>query len=73
MLQKVRLKSIRVAAMEINGHVNSEADQGSAVSCVARRATFPPCSSSQSVKHKGYLSCSEIGNRIAIHHRLTCY
>lgn len=72
MLRRVRVKAGSAEAMEMNGHVNREVDWGAEAPLVAWCATFFPHSSAQRTK-RGYLSHSEISNRAAIHHWLTCY
>lgn len=69
MLQRVRVKAWSTEAMEMNGHVNREVDWGT---CVARSAIFSLFLSAEG-QARSYLSHSEISNRTAIHHWLTCY
>lgn len=69
MLQRVRVKARSTEAMEMNGHVNREVDWGA---CAAWSAIFSLFLSAEG-RAQSYLSHSEISNRTAIHHWLTCY
>lgn len=72
-LQRVRVKARSTETMEMNGHVNREVDWGAEAPLVAWSAIFSLPFLSSEDQAQSYLSCSEISNRAAIHHWLTCY
>ena len=72
-LQRVRVKAGSAEAMEMNGRVNREVDWGASTPRVARSAIFSLHFSAPRGRAHSYLSRSEISNRAAIHHWLTCY